>query len=488
VANGNWALRTPIGGGQWLLLLAALGLSACAPSPETRAPVVEPARAPEPQQVLATELARQTLSSVSRDHVIPVTAGELQARFVRRLRDPISEGPWRGPLPETATPLNELLDEYQQRSPARPILPAVEVALEQVVRELGTRSAYLNLERVRAMDRWETGADGAIGLLIRQMHHSYVINEVLVGSPAERSGLDRGDKLLAIDGESLDGLLLEEVIARLRGAAGSQVRLKVEFANGEQQLLNLRREKLTLTPVEGRWLTRGIAYIRIRSLSQNSVEDFNRVFLGLLRKVGAPRGLVLDLRDNPGGLLDAATGLADTFLARGPILQVQGRADDDVIRMVAQPGSEVFEHKLPLAVLISDYTASGAEAIAAALQDQRRAVIVGRSRSYADGLVHTIRPLPERRLLKLATGMLYRASGGRIEDRGVVPDICMHQGTTRVVLRAEVAASKDTACPYQEMSTPGEDESLLTVAVDLLADQDRYRQILQRGETGAASR
>ena len=156
--------------------------------------------------------------------------------------------------------------------------------------------------------------------------------------------------------------------------------------------------------------------------------------------------------------------------------------------MVARPGSEVFEHKLPLAVLINDYTASGTEAMAAALQDQRRAVLVGRSRSYGDGLVHTLKPLPQRRLLKLATGMLYRASGGMIEDRGVVPDLCMEQGASRVVTRTEVAASTDAGCPYREMSTPGEDESLLSVAVDLLADQARYRQILRRGETLAVSR
>ena len=481
-------MRGRVHGGQLLLLLAALGLSACAPSPEPTAPAVEAPPAPKTEQVLAAELARQTLYNIRRDHVVPVTAGELHARFIRRLREQMSEGAWRDPLPDTAIPLDKVLREYQQRSPVRPILPAVEVALEQVVRELGTRSAYLNRERARSLDRWGTGAEGSIGLRIRQTSRGCVINEVLIGSPAERSGLGRGDKLLAIDGEATDGLLPEEVVARLRAAPGSRVKLKVEFANGEQQALNLRREKVTLTPVEGRWLTRGIAYIRIRTLSQQSVEEFNQVFLGLLRKVGAPRGLVLDLRDNTGGLLDAASRLADTFLSQGPILQVHGRTDDDVIRMVARPGSEVFEHKLPLAVLINDYTASGTEAMAAALQDQRRAVLVGRSRSYGDGLVHTLKPLPQRRLLKLATGMLYRASGGMIEDRGVVPDLCMEQGATRVVTRTEVAASTDAGCPYREMSTPGEDESLLSVAVDLLADQARYRQILRRGETLAVSR
>lgn len=475
------------------LMLLGIGLlAACAPVPEQPPTPQEP---PPPKLVptdsalpLAIKLAEETLSRLHSDHVVPNPAGELQARFIRQLTDRLSEGPWREPLPAAEQALAARITALHRQAPETPILPAVETALAAVVRDLGSRSAYLDQDTSRFLRREGEATSATPGIRIMQINGTLRINDVIADSPAERAGLGRGDKLIAVGGWSTAGAVPEEVAARLRGAPGSQVAVLVEFDNGEQRLINLRREPLAPNTIEGRWLSRGIAYIRVSALDAQSVEDFNQVFLKLLHRVGAPRGLILDLRDNTGGLLDVAVRLTDIFLAEGTILEVRGRAGKDAIRMVASPGAGVMEQKLPLAVLINGHSASGAEAIAAALQDHRRAVVVG-TRSMGVGVVHTMFLLPGERTLKLATGTLYRASGEKLDERGVLPDLCVVRNTSRVVSRADVAGATATACPYREAepAARGDEDTPLAVAFELLADRARYRQVLERAVAGKSS-
>ncbi|TDY00988.1 S41 family peptidase [Thiohalophilus thiocyanatoxydans] len=429
----------------------------------------------DPQLGFATRLAEETLSRISRQHVTPVRLESLSAQFVEQLADELGAGPWREARPTLQeTTLAGIVKTLHQHHPGRPILPAVEQALAGVVRQLDSDSIYFDRHQFALLRRPPQQSAG-IGVLTASRDGRVVIGEVIRGGPAEQAGLKSGDLLLAIDGQSVAGQPQDVIRTRLHGPAGSTVALRVRFDRGDIRTLHLQRQALELPRVEGRWLDRGIAYVRLRTLSQTTLEEFNEIFLGLIHRQQAPRGLVLDLRNNRGGILDSAVQLTDMFLAGGTILTVRGRKESDSTRYVARPRSEILEQRLPLALLINGETAAGAESLAAALQDHRRAVILGQ-RSRGEGRLYPVFQLPGERGLKLATGQLYRPAERPIAGHGVVPDICFDDTRARLIPDADDAAATGQ-CDRTPGARDGEGDPVLEWAGDLLADKRLYREL-----------
>jgi len=469
----------------WLMLvgaLLALWLFGCArtPAPPASSPAAipaEPVATVDPQLAFATRLAEATLEQIARQHVLPGAADALHARFAERLTEQLAETPWREPRStnKLATPADTVRRLHLDHL-AQPILPAVEAVLAELVRGLGTDSVYFGRRQFELLQHSPEETAG-IGVLMGRQDQQRVIREVIQGTPADRAGLKPGDELLAIDGEPVAGQSRDWIMLRLQGVPASTLALRIRFADGDSRHIRLQRELLDLPLVEGRWLRGGIAYVRLRTLSDSIVPAFNETFLGLIRKQRAPRALVLDLRHNRGGLLDSAVQLADLFVAEGTLLTLRGRVESELIRHVAQPRSEILERDLPLAVLIDGETAAGAESIAAALQDHRRALLVGQ-RSRGAGLLHTIIKLPGKRGLKLATGHLYRPTDEAIAPQGVVPDICLFDGQARLIARGDGSASGRECGREPGQQRPGTDPALDQVA-RILADKALYRDLLE---------
>ncbi|MDY6979303.1 MAG: S41 family peptidase [Pseudomonadota bacterium] len=470
--HGQWRALIPA-----LLMAAWLGACAQAPKPPTPeappAAPAEPAARLDPQLGIATRLAEATLARIVHQHITSIPAGELDARFTEQLAAQLSQSPWREPRPSLReTRLAEVINSLHRRYPAQPILPAVEAALDKVVRSLGDGSLYFDRRQFELLQRPADERAG-VGLLTGHRDQQVVIREVLAGSPADRAGLGPGDALIAIDGEAVAGQSRDQVMTRLLGRPGSRLALRIRFAEGDTRDIELRREFVDRPLVEGRWLPGAIAHVRLRTLSETTVAQFNETFLGLIRKQRAPRALILDLRDNHGGVLDAAVQLADLFVAEGTLLSLRGRVESEQTRYMAQPRSQILEQDLPLVVLINGETTAGAESIAAALQDHRRALLVGQ-RSRGAGRLYSVFKLPDQRGLKLAIGHLYRPAGGAIAPGGVVPDVCVSDGAAFLSGRAGAPDCPQEATPI----TAGKDP-VLSRAARIVADKPLYRDLLE---------
>jgi len=444
-------------------------LASCAKAPP---PAVKPRE--EPQLKFAIALAQETLDKMVAYHVTPLDRDKLVIQFNTLMRGSLVEHPPAGH--QTNLTVAAILKAWRAEHPRQPIMPQVDSVLERLTLNLNDRSSYLDQQQRKALTGGSVNAGAAIGVYIQAQGPQVEIIEVMAGSPAERAGLKAGDKILAIDGESVTSNSLESVATSLRGAPGSRVSLKIEFGDGDSRTISLQRENIEMQNVSGHWLTHGIAYVRIHRLLNTTLDEFNKTFLGLISKVGAPRGLVLDLRDNPGGLLDSAVQLADIFLEGGTILEVKGRSPSDSKYYQASPRSEVLEQKLPIVVLVNGNTASGAESLVAALQDHKRAVIIG-SRTNGVGMVHTLFLLPGERALKLATHHLSRASGEVIEKHGVVPDVCINGKQVRISRQATGTPTNE-ACQAAFSRASDMPDIPLQVASQILTHKTEYRQIL----------
>jgi carboxyl-terminal processing protease len=243
----------------------------------------------------------------------------------------------------------------------------------------------------------------------------------MAGSPAELSGLARGDQILSVDGKSIEGLGLNEMVERLRGKPGTRVTLTVVRPSTGQTLEHsLERRLIETRSVDGvRFVSEGIGYISLTNFYEKTAEEFLAAVERL--ETGGMQALIIDLRNNPGGLLTAAVDVAGVFFRQGEtIVYTQGR--DERSRQYLRSRNRGKARGLPVAVLINSGSASASEIVAGALQDARRAVIIGET-SFGKGLVQSIVPLRGGDALRLTTAQYFTPSGRRIQEAGVPPDI-----------------------------------------------------------------
>jgi carboxyl-terminal processing protease len=331
----------------------------------------------------------------------------------------------RGAAALTATEQRQLADIVARvkREYVEPVddTQLVENAVRGMVAGLDPYSAFLDRDEYEEIRLSTSGSYPGIGVEVSAEDGGIMVLRTLEGSPAAEAGIRGGDMIVRIDDRPV-GLDVESAIDQMRGEAGSIVRLGLRRPGATDTVeLSLARARVQVHSVEHALLEPGFGYLRISTFSDTTPQDVEAAVKALVAEASQPlAGLVLDLRNNPGGVLESAVQVADVFLDRGVIVTAEGRAPDARFRMEATPGDLTGGARL--AVLINGGSASAAEILAGALQDHHRATVVGR-RSYGKGSVQTVIPLPDGRALKLTTSYYATPSGARINDRGIEPDL-----------------------------------------------------------------
>jgi carboxyl-terminal processing protease len=242
------------------------------------------------------------------------------------------------------------------------------------------------------------------------------------GSPAAAAGIHPGDVIATIDGIAVNTTTLADTIGRMRGKEGTTVKIGIlREGSAEPLQFTLKRARVELRSVRAELLEPGMGYVRVSQFSETTGDDLDAALKDLRKRNGAAlKGLVLDLRNNPGGVLEAAVAVSDTFLDKGVIVTAKGRTPESKFEMDATPGDAL--NGAPIVVLINGGSASAAEIVAGALKDNHRAKLMGRT-TFGKGSVQTVIPLSGDRAIKLTTSLYYTPSGISINHRGIVPDI-----------------------------------------------------------------
>ena len=296
-------------------------------------------------------------------------------------------------------------------------------AVRGLLFDLDPHSAYMEKADAEQFDEQTRGSYDGVGVELQQLPDGTLrVIAPLDDSPAARAGLRSGDRIVAIDGKMLKSGQ-NDASAPLRGKAGTKVMVKVLREGVREPFdLSLVRDTIRTTSVRSRMLEPGLGYLRISSFQASTAADFNKQ-LDALQKDAPLRGLLLDLRSNPGGLLIGAVQIADELLESGGIVSTRGRETIGDSRFDATPGDRL--HGAPLVVLVDAGSASAAEVLAGALHDNKRARVVG-SRTFGKGSVQTLLPLDNGDSIKLTTARYYTPSGHSIQARGIEPDVVLH--------------------------------------------------------------
>jgi carboxyl-terminal processing protease len=298
----------------------------------------------------------------------------------------------------------------------------LQAAIRGMVASLDPYSAYLDGDEYDEVKISSSGRYSGVGIELSIEDDQVVVIAPFDGGAAALAGIRSGDIIVTIDGIPVNTNTLADTIGRMRGAEGTSVKIGImREGNAEPMLFTLKRSRVDLHSVRAQMLEPGYAYLRISQFSETTADDLNASMKDLRKRNGAPlKGLVLDMRDNPGGVLEAAVAVADAFLDSGVIVTAKGRTADSKFEMDATPGDLL--NGAPIVVLVNGGSASAAEIVAGALKDQHRAKLMGRT-TFGKGSVQTIIPLADDRAVKLTTSLYYTPSGVSINHRGIDPDI-----------------------------------------------------------------
>jgi carboxyl-terminal processing protease len=309
----------------------------------------------------------------------------------------------------------EYVDEVSEQA-------LLDQALRGLVSGLDPHSAYLDQDEYEEIRRSTSGSYPGIGIEIEAQGEAIKVLRPLADSPAERAGLRSGDVIVRIDDAPV-GRDVESAIDQMRGPEGSRVMLTVRRSGTDEVVdLALERALVEVHSVSGTMLEPGYAYVRIENFTDTTPVDLRKVVNDLRSDWGPMRGMVLDLRNNPGGVLESAVEVADAFLESGTIVSAFGRTPDARFSLDATPGQ--LPDAPEVVLLVNGASASAAEILAGALKDHGRARLVGR-RTYGKGSVQTVIPLSDGRALKLTTSVYATPSGALINQRGIDPDVVL---------------------------------------------------------------
>ncbi len=298
----------------------------------------------------------------------------------------------------------------------------LQAAIRGMVSSLDPYSAYLDGDEYDEIKISSSGQYSGVGIEVSLEDDQVVVISPFEGSPAAVAGIRTGDIITSIDGVPVNTNTLEDTIGRMRGKEGTSIKIGILRAGSTEPLeFTLKRSKVELHSVRSDLPEPGFGYVRIAEFSETTGEDTLRALRDLRKRNGGPlKGLVLDLRNNPGGVLEAAVSVADAFLDAGLIVSAKGRTPESKFEMKATPGDEL--NGAPIVVLVNGGSASAAEIVAGALKDHHRAKLMGRT-TFGKGSVQTVMPLSGDRAIKLTTSLYYTPSGVSINHRGIAPDI-----------------------------------------------------------------
>ena len=308
----------------------------------------------------------------------------------------------------------------------------IESAIQGMLRSLDPHSVYLTEESYDAMRTNTRGEFGGLGIEVTMDESGYVrVVSPIDETPASRAGVEAGDLITHLDDEPVQGLTLNEAVEKMRGPVGSDIVLTI-VRNGEDPFdVTITRDQIKIQSVRSR-VEGDVGYIRITSFSGQTQAGLDRAIDKIKDELGEGiQGYVIDLRNNPGGLLDQAISVSDTFLDRGEIVSTRGRDPESIQRFQATAGDRADD--LPIVVLINGGSASASEIVAGALQDHGRAIVLG-TKSFGKGSVQTIMPLNRRgAAIKLTTQRYYTPSGRSIQAKGIEPDITVERAKLEVI-------------------------------------------------------
>jgi carboxyl-terminal processing protease len=330
----------------------------------------------------------------------------------------------------------------------------IEAAIRGLIADLDPHSAFLDRQQFDEIRVSTTGEYSGVGIEVALENGVVKVINPIEDTPADRAGVLPGDRILAVDDVPVDVANLNDTIERMRGRVGTPVKITIARGPDPKQLdFTLSRAAVQVHSVRQELLEPGLGYVKITHFSETTTPDLESAIARLKKANHGPlRGLVLDLRNNPGGVLEAAIGVSDVFLDGGLIVSANGRASDAQFSMDARPGDDI--DGAPLVVLVNGGSASASEIVAGALQDHQRARLVG-SQTYGKGSVQTVMPLSDGHAIKLTTSRYFTPSGTSIHKRGITPDV--------------IVEDKD------KDKKEGDDRAL-QVALDLLRDPGTIRQ------------
>ncbi len=296
----------------------------------------------------------------------------------------------------------------------------IEGAIQGMLSSLDPHSNFLNADTFKEMQVETKGAFGGLGIEITVRDGYITVVSPIAGTPAYRVGIQSGDKIVKIEGKSTKNMSLVEAVRLMRGPKGTKITISI-FREGmtKPEDYTIVRDVIKIKSVRVRTLEQGYGYVRVASFQERTEQDLSKA-LSDFRKDGELSGLVLDLRNNPGGLLDQAVKVSNLFLDGGLIVYTDGRVESQKMRFEATKGAEEADY--PIVVLVNGGSASASEIVAGALQDHSRALILG-TKTFGKGSVQTIIPLDGGSGLRLTTAHYYTPSGHSIQAKGITPDI-----------------------------------------------------------------
>jgi carboxyl-terminal processing protease len=354
---------------------------------------------------------------------------------------PVSAAPSALPLP-----LDELrtFAEVMDRIKAAYVEPVddktlLENAIKGMLSNLDPHSAYLGPEDFQELQESTSGEFGGLGIEVGSENGMIKVVSPIDDTPASKAGIESGDLIVKINNQPTQGLSMTEAVDLMRGKLGEKITLTLVRDGGTPFDVTLARATIQVKSVKAQLLESGYGYLRITQFQVKTGEEVGTA-LAKMRKDnnGKLKGLVLDLRNNPGGVLQSAVEVADHFLTKGLIVYTKGRIANSELRFSADPADA--SERVPLVVLINGGSASAAEIVAGALQDHKRGILMGTD-SFGKGSVQTVLPLNNDRALKITTALYYTPNGRSIQAQGIVPDVEVRQG--KVTRDADIESFKE---------------------------------------------
>ena len=301
-------------------------------------------------------------------------------------------------------------------------------ALKGMVSSLDPHSEYLTKEEVEAFDEQTSGNYAGIGIEVEMVEGKLTVVSPIDNSPAAKAGIKAGDVIIRINDQLVSGTSLQEVVTLMRGKQGTEVLLDID-RDGEIKQYSIKRAEIEDSSLSSEWLGNDIAYIRVSQFLGNSAKDFRKE-LTSLQTEHAIKGLIIDLRNNPGGVLQSAVGMVDALINEGMIVYTDGRHEYSKTEFKASADTTLLPNA-PLVVLVNEGSASASEVLAGAIQDHQRGLILG-TETFGKGSVQTVVPLTSGAAVKLTTALYYTPNGRSIQAQGIMPDMVIPQAKVEV--------------------------------------------------------
>ena len=360
----------------------------------------------------------------------------------------------------------------------------VESAINGILSSLDPHSSFLNAKNLEDMKIQTKGLFGGLGIEVTMENGFVKVISPIDDTPAYKAGIKAGDYITHLNKKSVIGLTLDEAVGKMRGPVGSKLKVTIGRANMEPFDITIKRDVIKITSVRSR-IEKDVGYVRITTFSEQTNKSTKEA-IKKLKKNKNLKGFVLDLRNNPGGLLEQAVYVSDLFLEKGEIVSTRGRDSENPETYKAKPGDVI--NGLPLVVLINGGSASASEIVAGALQDHKRAIILG-TQSFGKGSVQTIIPVNPYGALRMTTARYFTPSGRSIQKKGISPDIVVDEAKLEKVKKRNGNRESDLRGaldnPNQEMEnndTNNEKESTndfqLSRALDLVRGISLYKNKL----------